>query len=109
MIPINTELQPRQKGDPVVTVVGIEAERYILAPVEFGSPFDMDFDEITAAYDCSAHKVNIEPYDEAAAYEQLSRERFTQTITEANRRARQREAAAESPNQVFERQAREAE
>ena len=107
VIPVGTELQPRQASDPVVKIVGIESTRYMLAPVEFGSPFAMNYDEITAAYDCAGHVVHIEPFDETAAWRRLSKEKFHGKMA-AGRRQRKRQEAEPSPEQVFAAQAAEA-
>ncbi len=101
MIPISTELRPREAGDPIVKVVGIEGSRYMLAPVEFGPPtFAMGYDEITAAYVCDGHKVFVEPYDEAAEWRKLSKVAFVQRLDDSRRRQAKIEAEP-SPEQVF--------
>jgi hypothetical protein len=106
MIPIGTELEPRSKDDAPATVCGIEGGRYVLAPLEFGSPFALDFDAITANYVCDGFKVHVDPVDEAAEWAKLSREKFHRGNLEAERRGRKK-AVAESPEEIFKRQERE--
>jgi hypothetical protein len=93
MIPIHTELQPRDPSDPVVTVCGVEGQRHILTPVEFGtSPFALTYDELTSAYDCTGHTVQIEPLDESARWRELSKIKFTGLMQDQPRKRAAQEA-----------------
>lgn len=99
MIEIGTVLTPSKEGDPIVKVGGIEGQRYMLSDVDFGPVFAMNYDEITAAYDCTGYRVEILPYDEAAEWRKLSRKRFVQVMdTEPQQR---RQAAELTPEQRF--------
>jgi hypothetical protein len=100
MIPIGTQLTPRDAADPVVTVGGIEGQRYVLQPIEFASPFSMGYDELSASYDCADHTLQIEEYDEAREWRKLSSERFHGVLTETRRQAHKQKADS-SPEQVF--------
>lgn len=105
MIEIGTTLIPRNADDPIVTVVGVaEPDAYALAPVEFGAcpVFNMDFDQITASYDTTGHKVAIEPYDEAAEWRRLSTEVYHGQVREQLRNAK-KAAEAEDPESYFRR------
>jgi hypothetical protein len=104
VIPIGTRLEPRHEDSPVVVVCGVEREggRYMLAPVEFGSVFAMDFDEITAAFVCDGHNVTVTAYDENAEWRKLSSEKFHGHLVEARRAAR-KEAELETPEAYFRR------
>jgi hypothetical protein len=99
MIPIGTILASRAGGEPI-QVKGIEGQRYMLADPEFGPTFAMTFDEITAAYDCTGYKVQIEPYDEAARWRELDRQKFHGLLQDGRRQAT-REAALPTPEQAF--------
>ena len=100
MVPIGTQLQPRTADDPAVTVVGVEAQRHIVSPVEFGSPFALTYDELTSAYDCAGYTVEIQPSDEAARWRELSKIKFTGLMNEQPRSQRQQESEP-SPEMVF--------
>lgn len=102
MIPVGTILQPRAKSDPEVRVCGVEGDRYVLAPTEFGPNFALDFDGIAAAYRCDGYVVHIEPFDEQAAWRRLSAEKFD---GRRERRHRRKQEAEPTPEQIFARAA----
>jgi hypothetical protein len=96
MIEIGTVLTACNVADPNARVVGIEAQRYMLSPSpEFGSTFAMGFDEISNAYDCSGYAVAIEPFDEQAAWRELSSKKFHLASLDARKRE---QTAAELPS-----------
>jgi hypothetical protein len=102
MIPLGTQLRPRNPSDPVVKVCGVsEPDRYTLAPVEFGTPvFAMGYDEVTAAYICDGHAVAIEVYDEQAEWRKLSAETYHGKVAQQLRNAK-KAAELPTPEQVF--------
>jgi hypothetical protein len=101
VIPIGTVLQPRDKADPVAEIVGIEADSYNLAPVEFGvcPIFQLDYDGITAAYLCDDYKVAIDFESEAEQWQRFSTERFDAAMNAQRRNPD--EPRAPTPEQVF--------
>jgi hypothetical protein len=106
MIPLETELQPRDSEDPAVKVVAIEGDYYILAPTEkFGSRFALDYDGIAAAYVCDGYQIQIQQIDEQALWAQLSSEKFSRQVALSKRNQRKREAAAITPEEFFAKQA----
>jgi hypothetical protein len=72
----------------------------MLAPVEFGSVFALDFDGITSAYDCTGHSVHVSPYDEQAAWRRLSSEKFHGHLVEQRRNAK-KQAALPTPEEAI--------
>jgi hypothetical protein len=100
MISIGTQLEPRSADDPVVRVCGIEGQRYILSPLEFGSNFALDYDEIVSRYDVTNWTVTIPEYSEQDAWRQLSSEKYHGVLQESRRNAR-RQKALPSPETVF--------
>ena len=107
MIPVGTQLEPRADA-PVVSVVGIHGSAYVLAPVDFGPTFQLDYDALTSAYVCDGFKVHIDPFSEAAAWAKLSSEKFSRGMRAADRRDRRQESS-ETPEMVFAREAKERE
>jgi hypothetical protein len=97
MIPIDTELLPRNADAPIVSVCGIEGDRYVLAPVEFGSPFSMGYDAITAAYVCDDFAVQIERETEVELWKRFSNEKFDQAMQRPHREV----VREPSPEDVF--------
>jgi hypothetical protein len=104
MIPLQTELQPRAKTDPAVRVCGVEADRYILAPLEFGSNFSMDYDEIAVTYKCEDFKVRIDHESEAELWRRFSTEKFSHSVN-ARHDQEIEEASLPSPEDIFRAQA----
>jgi hypothetical protein len=102
MIEIGTELTPRDDS-PVASVVGVEGDAYILAPVDFGSGpnFRMDFDAITAAYDCEGLAVQITHVSEIEAWEKLDSETFSKAMNASARRAAQNFEELPTPEQAL--------
>ena len=102
MIPLKTVLTPLTKTDPIVEVVAVDNDNkfYIVAPVEFGSPFSLDYDQMAAAYDCKDHVISIRQPTEYESWAKLSTERYTEQGRE-DRKAKRKIAAEPSPEQVF--------
>jgi hypothetical protein len=101
LIPIGTQLEPRHAGDPVVTVCGIEGDRYNLQPVPFGRPvFGLDYDGLAAAYECAAFTISITHESESDQWRKLSAERYAGHLAIARDREREK-AALPSPNEFF--------
>jgi hypothetical protein len=77
MIPVGSELEPRGKADAAVRVVGVEGQRYIVAPADaFGSPFSLTVDEIASRFVCDEFTLAIEQESELEAWQRLSNEDY---------------------------------
>jgi hypothetical protein len=106
MIPLGSVLQSRTKGSPPMKVNAIEGSRYCLQPLTFGPTISLGIDELAARFDTSGHTLEIEEFDEAAAWLKLTTERVGKGFRAADRRQREQDAE-ESPEQHFARVARE--
>jgi len=97
MIPVGSQLEPRNPSDPVVRVCGVEGNRYVLAPVQFGPNFDLSTDQIAAAYVVDEFTLAIDQESEADLWKRFSTEKFDAAMHRKRRPAE----PLPSPEDVF--------